>query len=140
MFFLPLNQQCQSTHTQSFYSSLDSVMHNPSEPVPEETFTLSHLSWSLVIPYLLPSSITIHGMLPVQFMCLTVFFHNLQVFFGLPLGLAPSASYSIHFYTQSLSSFCSTCPYHYNLFCCCTKIMSSKPSLFSQPFTLDSIL
>jgi len=36
---------------------------------------------------------------------------SLQVFFGLPLGLAPSTSYSIHFFIQSLSSFCITCPY-----------------------------
>ena len=35
-----------------------------------------------------------------------------EVFFGLPLGLAPSTSYSIHFFTQSLSSFHNTCPYH----------------------------
>jgi len=34
---------------------------NPGEPVPEETFTHSHLSWSLIIPYLLPPSITNHG-------------------------------------------------------------------------------
>jgi len=33
----------------------------------------------------------------------------LQVFFGLPLGLARSTSYSIHFFTQSVSSFRSTC-------------------------------
>jgi len=45
--------------------------------VPEETFTHSHLSWSSVIPYLLPPSITIYGILPVQFTCLIVFFHNL---------------------------------------------------------------
>jgi len=38
------------THTQPFYGSLDSVRDNPGEPVPEETFTDSHLSWSLVIP------------------------------------------------------------------------------------------
>jgi len=63
-----------------------------------------------------------------------IFFHNLsQVFFGLPLGLAPSTSYSIHFFIQSLSSFCSTCPYHHNLFCCSTKIMSSNPSLSLNP-------
>jgi len=37
---------------------------------------------------------------------------SVQVFFGLVLGLAPSTSYSIHFFTQSLSSFHSTCPYH----------------------------
>ena len=43
-----------------------------------------------------------------------------QVFFGLPLCLAPSNSCFIHFFTQSLSSFCSTCPFHCNLFCCGT--------------------
>jgi len=32
------------THTQPFYGSLDFVPDNPSEPVPEETFTHSHLS------------------------------------------------------------------------------------------------
>ena len=73
-------------HTTKFYyyyykplcGSLDFVWDNPGEPVPEETFTHSHLSWSSIIPYPLPSSITIHGILPVQFMCLTVFFHNLS--------------------------------------------------------------
>ena len=50
---------------------------------------------------------------------------SLHVFCGLPLGLAPSTSYSIHFFTQSLYSFCSTCPYHHNLFWCSTEIMSS---------------
>jgi len=54
---------------------------------------------------------------------------SLHVFLALPPGLAPSTSYSIYFFTQSLSSFCSTCPYHHNLFCCSTKIMSSNPSL-----------
>ena len=39
---------------------------------------------------------------------------SLQVFFGVPLE--PSTLYSIHFFTQSLSSFCNTCPYHRNLF------------------------
>jgi len=56
-----------------------------------------------------------------------------QVFFGLPLGLAPSTSYSIHIFTQSLSSFRSTCPYYRNPFCCSTKIMSSYPSLSLNP-------
>jgi len=40
--------------TQLFYGSLDFVWNNPGKPVPEETFTHSHLSWSPVIPYLLP--------------------------------------------------------------------------------------
>ena len=46
-----------------------------------------------------------------------------QVFFGLPLALAPSTSYSIHSFTQSLSSFHRTCPYHRSLFCCSTEIV-----------------
>jgi len=37
---------------------------------------------------------------------------SLHVLFGLPLGLEPSTSYSIHFCTQSVSSFHNTCPYH----------------------------
>ena len=39
--------------------------------------THSHLSWLPIVPYLLPPSIMIHGILSVQFTCLTVFFHNL---------------------------------------------------------------
>jgi len=38
------------THTQPFYGSMDFVRDNPREPVPEETFTHSHLSWSLCLP------------------------------------------------------------------------------------------
>ena len=45
---------------------------------------------------------------------------SLQVLFDLPLGLGPSTSYSMHFFTQSSSSFRSTCPYHCGLFCCNT--------------------
>jgi len=95
---------------------MDFVWDNLGELVPEETFTHLHLSWSSVVPYLHPPSTTMHGILPVQSTHLTIFFHNIQVFFGLPLGLAPSTSYSIHFFTKSLSSFCNACPYHRNLF------------------------
>ena len=96
---------------------MDFVQDNPGEPVPEETFTHLHLSWSSIVPYLLLPCTTIHGILPVQSICLEVFFHNLslQVFFGLPVSLAHSTSYSIHFFTQSLPSFRNTCPYHRNL-------------------------
>jgi len=112
------------THTQPLYSSLNFVWDNPGKPVPEEIFTHSHLLWSSIVPYLLRPCNTIFGILPVQSMCLTVFFHNLQVFFGLPLGLAPSTSYSIHFFTLSLSSLRSTCPFHRNLFCCSSQIVA----------------
>jgi len=61
-----------------FYGSLDFVRDNPGKPVPEETFTHSHLPWSSIIPYLLPPSFTLHCILHVQFTCLTVFYHNLS--------------------------------------------------------------
>ena len=103
------------------------VRDNPVEPVQEETITYSHLSWSSIVPYLLPPSITIHGIHSVQFTVPTVFFqYSVQVFFGLHLGLAPCTSYSILFFTQSLSSFRSTCSYHPNLFFCSTEIMSTN--------------
>ena len=114
------------------------VRDNPGEPVPEETFTHSHLPWSSIIPYVLPQSITIYGILPVQFTCLTVLLHTFQVFFSLPLRLAPSTSFSIHFFTQSLSSLRSTC--EGNLFCCSTIIMSSNPSLSLSTLYLELYL
>ena len=64
----------------------------------------------------------------------------LQVYFGLPLGLAPSTSYSIHFFTQSLSSFRNTCPYHCHLFHCSTEITSSNPSLSLSTLYLEFCL
>jgi len=42
---------------------------------------------------------------------------SVQVLFGLPHVLEPPTSYSIHFFTQSLSSFRNTRPYHCKLFC-----------------------
>jgi len=87
------NEYVNYTHAQ-----LDFVWDNSGEPVSEETFTHSHLSWSSVVPYLLHPSIMIHSILPVQFTCLTSLSTiSLQVFFCLPLGLAPSTSHSIHF-------------------------------------------
>ena len=54
---------------------------------------------------------------------------SLQVLFGLPLGLGPFTFYSMHFFTQSSSSFRNTWSYHRSLFCCNTNAMSSIPSL-----------
>ena len=71
---------------------------------------IGHALWTSSIYYDLQ-------LLLFQFMCLTVLFHNLsslQVLFGLPLGLGPCTSYSMHFFTQS-SSFRNTCPYHRSL-------------------------
>jgi len=81
-------------------------------------------------------STTIHSILPVHITCLAIFCTtSLHVLFGLPLGLEPSTSYSIHFFTQSVSSFRSTCSYHRNMFCCSINIISSIPSL-----SLNSLL
>jgi len=77
-YLVSQNLLATSTHTSPFYGSLDYHWDNPGEPVPEETFTHSHLSWSSVIPYMLPPSIMFHGILSVQFTCLTVFFHSLS--------------------------------------------------------------
>jgi len=65
-----------------------------------------------------------------QSLCTTSF----HVLFGLPLGLEPSTSYSIHFFTQSVSSFCSTWPYHRNQFCCSINIISPILVFLSTPY------
>jgi len=88
------------------------------EPVPEETLTHPP-SWLSSNPYQLLPSTTIHGILPVQITCLTIFLCtiSLHVLFGLPLDLKLCTSYSVYFFIQSMSSFRKTCPYHLNLFC-----------------------
>jgi len=49
----------------------------------------------------------------ILIMCLVIFLHNLSPRpFGLTLGLETSTSNSIHFFTQSVSSFRNTCPYY----------------------------
>ena len=100
-------------------------------PVPEETFTHSHPSWSSDILYQLPPSTTIHSIPLVQFTCLTVLFLNLS-----PGPLWSSCwsriLYSMHFFTQSSSPFRNTCPYHRS---CNTNVMSPVPNL-----TLSSLL
>ena len=67
---------------------------------------------------------------------------SLHVLFGLSLGQEPSTSYSIHFFTQSVSSFRNTCPYHHNLFCCSINITSSIIDIISSipSLSLNSLL
>jgi len=65
----------QYTHTQPFYGSGFCL----GQPVWAGTRRNIHPltpNWSSIIPYLFPLPITIHGIFPVQFTCLTVFFHN----------------------------------------------------------------
>ena len=88
------------------------VRDYPGELVPEETLTHPP-SWSSSNLYQLLPSTTIHSILLVQNTCLVIFLHNLC-----PCPLWSTSwsgalhSYSIHFFTQSVSSFRSTCPYH----------------------------
>ena len=87
-------------------------------------------------PYQLPPSTTNHSIIPAQSTCLqSLCTTSNHVLFGLPLGMEPTTSYSIHFFAQSLSSFHNTCPYHRNLFCCSTDIMSTIPSLSLSSLT-----
>jgi len=77
-FLVPAYPGSPGQLLQPFYCSLNVVRDNPHEPVAEETFTYSHLSWSSIIPYLLHPSFMIHSILLVQFTCPTFFFHNLS--------------------------------------------------------------
>ena len=101
-------------------------------PVPEETFSHSHLSWSSDILYQLTPFTTIHSILFIQFTCLTVLFDNLS-----PAPLWSSCwSYTI-LHTPCISSpshhllfaVGPTCPYRSSLFCCNTNATSSIPNL-----------
>ena len=91
-------------HTHNRLTAVRPVL--PGRPVPEETLTHLHPSWSSDILYQLPPFTTIHSILCVQFRArqssLTT---SLQFLFGLPLGLGPSTSYTMHFFTQSSFSF-----------------------------------
>jgi len=65
------------THTHTHFMALWNWSGQPGWAGTKRNIHHSHLSWSSIILYLLFPSIAIHGILPVQFMCLTVFSHNL---------------------------------------------------------------
>jgi len=66
----------QHIHTQPFNSLF--FRDNLGRPVPEETFSNSHPSWSSDILYQLPPFTTIRSNLSDQLRCLTVLFDNLS--------------------------------------------------------------
>ena len=110
------------------------VREYPRRPVPEETFTDSHPSWSSGILYQLSPSTTIYSILLVQFTCLTALFHNISP--G-PLCLEPSTSYSMHFSIRSSYSFRNMCQHHRSLFCCNTNVTSrthARTHTHTHPF------
>jgi len=120
------------THTHNHFTTLNFLQYNPGQPVPAETFTHSHPSWSLVIPYLLPPSIMIHGIFPVQFTCLTLFFHNLSKF-SLVYLLAWHPQFHTPYISSSNHCLLFAAHAHTITFCCSTEIMSYNPSLSVNP-------
>ena len=76
--------------------------HSPTHTYPDHRISFIHLLQSTT-----SSLFSLHGWH-------SFWVTSLQVLFGLPLGLGPSTSYTMHFFTQ-LSSFRSTCPYHRSL-------------------------
>jgi len=100
-----MNATTTTVLQQPFYSSLDFVRDNQDEPVPEETFTYSHILWSSVIPYLLHPSNTIHGILPVQFTCFTVFFHNFSPSFLWSTCWLSTLHFTLHTFLHPITVF-----------------------------------
>jgi len=138
-----MNNRCFiCDNIQPFYGSLDFVRDYPTwvcqyEKKHSPTYTYpdrqsSFICFLHLLQSMASSRYSLHAR---QSFCTT----SDQVFLGLPLGLASSSSYSMHFFTQSLSYFHSTFPCHCNLFCCSTEIISSNPSL-SLTCTWNSIL
>jgi len=118
------------TQQQPFYGSLSRTTRVSLYQRNEEPVSLTHPPSSSPsnLYQLLPST-TIHSILPVQFTCLTILLHNLCPSpLCLSLGVEPSTSYSIHFFSKSVSSFAAhahtivTCfaivPRLYHLFLC----------------------
>ena len=103
--FINHNFHIQNTHKHNCFTALDFVWDNPGELVPEETFTHLHLSWSSVIPYLLPPSIMIHGILPVQLTCLRVFLHNLSPSFLWSTSWPDTLNFILHTFLHSITVF-----------------------------------
>ena len=116
-FYGPLSRTTRVSRYQKKHSPTHHPDHHPI------FISFFHLPWSIA-----SSLFKWHAW---QSFCTTSF----HVLIGLPLGLEPSTLYSIHFFTQSVSSYHSTCPYHRSLFCCSINIISSIPSL-----SLNSLL
>jgi len=131
-FGLPLSLASSTSHTRhtTILRLCGICLGHPGWAGTRRNITHSHSSWSPIIPICflhLLRSIASSVFNPRALQSFSTI--SLQVLFRLPLGLVPFTSYSIHFFTQSLSSFRSTCSYHCNVFRCSTEIMSSNSSL-----------
>jgi len=121
-----------TTQQQSFYSPLSGTTrvsryqkkHSPTHHPDHHPIFISFFH---LLRCIASSVFKLHAL---QSFCTT----SLHILFGLPLGLEPSTSYSIHFFTQSMSSFRNTSPYSRSHFCCSIEIISSIPSLSLNSF------
>jgi len=135
-----VSSQQTHAHTQLFYGSMDFVQDNPGEPVPEETFTHSHLSWSSIVPYLLHPPNMIPRILPVQSTCLTVFFHNLSPSFLWSISWPGTLLFILHTFLHPI--ICLLFATHAHTIATCFAVVSRlcHLTLVSQPFTWNSVL
>jgi len=113
------------------------VRDYPGEPVPEETLThpTHHPDHHPIFISFFHLPCSIASSLFKLRAWQSFYTTSVYVLFGQPLDLEPSTSYSIHFFTQPVSSFRNTCPYHRDLICCSINIISSIPSI-----SLNSLL
>jgi len=107
----------------------------------EETFTHSHLLWSSIVSYLLHPSNMIHGILPVQYTHLTVFFHNLCPSFLWSTSRPGTLHFILHTFLHPITVlFFQHMPIPYTITACfavvlrlCHLILVSLSALYSQP-------
>ena len=66
-------------------------------------------------------------------LCAWVFFHNLSPSFLWSASWLRTLHFIFHTFLYPIIVFlCSTCPYHCNMFCCSTEIMSFNPSVSDE--------
>ena len=95
----------------------------------------THISWSSSNLYQLPSTM-IHSILPVQFMCLPIFLHNLSPSPLWSTSLSGALHFMLHTFLHPVYFFWNTCPYHRNLFCCSTRITKIRAQKCSSSIGL----
>jgi len=71
-------REATDTHTHNRFMTLWILSGTTRVSWYQKKHSPTHLTWSSIIPYQLSLSITIHGILPIQFTCLTVFCHSLS--------------------------------------------------------------
>jgi len=136
------------TKLKSFVASASTVSHTHTTVLQLSGLCPGHPGWvgtrrnihplTLIVvishPLSASLSVTIHGILPVQFTCLIVFFHNPSPSFLWSISWPGTLNFILHTFLYPIIVFYSQhLPISSHLFCCSTKIMSSNPSLSLDP-------